>query len=164
MSSAVRCSAVQCSAAWSAVGRHLSAGLWPLPCQLRETSDAADLTLRFFSVLVCCTGSSRCSCASATGSVDMHWAPVGRLAQCAALCCAALRFAAARCDARTHWWWFLCVSVWSRPCYFCLFQGLFDILSQKDRVVRFSEETRRRDRDSLFYAPSVTSHAHRRQR
>jgi broad specificity phosphatase PhoE len=26
-------------------------------------------------------------------------------------------------------------------------------MSQKERVVRFSEETRRRDRDSLFYAP-----------
>jgi NAD+ kinase len=31
--------------------------------------------------------------------------------------------------------------------------GTFDIMSQKERVVRFSEETRRRDRDSLFYAP-----------
>jgi hypothetical protein len=34
-----------------------------------------------------------------------------------------------------------------------LLQGTFDIMSQKERVVRFSEETRRRDRDSLFYAP-----------
>jgi len=32
-------------------------------------------------------------------------------------------------------------------------QGILDIMSQKERVVRFSEETRRRDRDSLFYAP-----------
>jgi broad specificity phosphatase PhoE/NAD kinase len=31
--------------------------------------------------------------------------------------------------------------------------GQFDIMSQKERVVRFSEETKRRDRDSLFYAP-----------
>ena len=42
--------------------------------------------------------------------------------------------------------------------------GTFDIMSQKERVVRFSEETRRRDRDSLFYAPPGPANTHTLQR
>jgi hypothetical protein len=104
----VRCGATQCSLALQPVAIRLpGCGHCPVSC-VRPVTRRTDAEAFFCSCLLHRFVEVQLRerdwvSGHALGSSDRQ--RVGRLAQCAALRCAA-----ARCDARAHWWLFLCVS------------------------------------------------------